>query len=84
MIGTQELIDIRNIADDWLPDTCTIQTKATTAGAMGGIVEAYTATYTLVPCRIDPSGAGSEAVVNFTVEGQSNWVLNIRDRKSVV
>jgi len=76
-ISAKELTDMRAVADDFLPDTCTIQTKATTAGAMGGITEVYTSTYTNVACRLDPSGAGSEAVVNFTVEGKSTWTLNI-------
>lgn len=77
MIGTQELADMRSVADNFLPDTCTIQTKTTTAGAMGGIVEVYANTYTGVLCRIDPSGGGGESVVNFTIEGQSTWMLNI-------
>ena len=76
MIGTQELADLRSVADNYLPDTCTIQTKATTAGAMGGIVEAYTNTYTNVACRLDPK-SGGEAVINFTVEGNTVWMLNI-------
>ena len=77
MISTDELTDMRSVADDFLPDTCTIQVKTTTAGAMGGISETFANTYTSVKCRIDPSGGGGETVINFTVEGKSTWMLNI-------
>ena len=76
MIGTQELTDMRAVADDYLPDTCTIQTKSTSAGAMGGISETFASTYTNVACRLDPKGGG-EGVVNFTIEGNTVWMLNI-------
>jgi head-tail adaptor len=82
-LGTQELADIRSIADDFLPDTCTIQTKTTTAGAMGGISEAYANTYTSVYCRIDPTGNGDEAVVNFTTEGKSTWYINLKYNQAI-
>lgn len=83
MIGTDELASLRGVADDFLPDTCTIQTKTTTTGAMGGIAETYADTYPNVYCRLDPAGAGDEAVVNFTTEGKSTWYLNIKHDQAI-
>lgn len=79
-LSAKELSDMRTIADDFFPDTCTIQTKTTSTGGMGGISESYANTYTGVACRLDPGGArvsGSEAIVNFALEGKSTWMLNI-------
>lgn len=76
-LSAKELTDMRTIADDFFPGTCTIQTKTTTTGGMGGISESYANTYTGVACRLDPGGGGDEAVVNFALEGKSTWMLNI-------
>lgn len=80
-ISSAELTKMRALADDFLPDTCTIQTRATTVDALGGITETYSSTYTLVPCRLDPAGTsagqGSEAMINAAIEGKSMWALNI-------
>ncbi len=76
-LTTQELTDMRVIADDFFPDTCTIQTPTTSVGAMGGIADSYANTYTAVPCRLDPQGVGGETVVNEALEGKSSWMLNI-------
>ena len=67
---------MRQIADDWFPDTCTIQTPTTTQDALGGVVESFADTYTDVACRIDP-GTGNESVSSSVVEGRSRWMLNI-------
>ncbi len=76
-LSAQELTDMRAIADDFFPDTCTIQTPTASVGAMGGIADSYANTYTDVACRLDPQGVGGEAVVNEALEGESSWMLNI-------
>jgi hypothetical protein len=76
-LTTQELTDMRVIADDFFPDVCAIRTPAITIGAMGGITTAWDNTYTDVACRLDPESGGSEAVVNLALEGKSTWILNI-------
>ncbi len=77
-LTAQELTDMRAIADDFFPDTCTIQTPTASIGAMGGIGVSYANTYTNVACRLDPQGpGGGEAIVNEALEGKSGWMLNI-------
>jgi hypothetical protein len=76
-LTAQELTDMRTIADDFFPDTCTIQTPTGSTGAMGGIANSYANTYTDVSCRLDPQGVGGETIVNEALEGKSAWMLNI-------
>lgn len=76
-LSTQELTDMRAIADDFFPDTCTIRTPTQTVGAMGGLVLTFADTYTNVACRLDPQSGGSETIVNEALEGKSAWILNI-------
>lgn len=76
-LSTKELSDMRAMADDWLPDTCTIQTPTTSTGAMGGVSQSFANTYTAVACRVDPMGAGAERIINEALEAESGWWLNI-------
>ena len=76
-LTTDELTDMRAIADDFFPDTCTIQTPTAGVDATGSPTETFVNTYTPVACRLDPAGAGDEAVMNLALEGRSSWWLNI-------
>jgi len=75
-LSSAELNAMRNVADDFFPDTCTIQTVTRTAGATGGITESWANTYTSVKCRLDPRG-GAEGVSSDAVEAIGTWTLNI-------
>jgi hypothetical protein len=76
-LTAQELTDMRAIADNFFPDTCTIQTPTITIGGQGGISTTWNNTYTDVACRLDPQSGGSETIVNEALEGKSTWMLNI-------
>jgi len=76
-LTTDELTDMRAIADDFFPDLCTIQTPTAGVDATGSPTETFVNTYTSVTCRLDPAGAGDEAVMNLALEGRSSWWLNI-------
>ena len=75
-ITAAELAAMRAVADDFLPDTCTIQTVTASQDALGGVTDSYASTYTGVACRLDPS-SGGEGISNNVIEGQSRWMLNI-------
>jgi len=75
-LTAKELAEMRLVADDFLPDSCTIQTLTESADSLGGVSLSWANTYTGVACRLDPVG-GSEAVANLALEGQSGWMLNI-------
>jgi hypothetical protein len=77
VISTAELTAMRAIADDFFPDTCTIQVPTSAVDASGSVVETFANTYTLVPCRLDPTGSGDEAVNNLALQGASSWWLNV-------
>jgi len=51
-LSALELSQIRSDADDYLPDTCTLQTVARTADAYGGWSEVWANTHTSVDCRL--------------------------------
>lgn len=81
-LTTKELTDMRAVADDFFPDTCTISIPGSdTKDALGGIVEGTPTIYTNVACRLDPgasgSGQGRKSIVNDAIEAMSQWVLNI-------
>src|SRR3990172_6888232 len=76
-LTSQELTDMRAIADDFFPDLCTIQVPTASVDSTGSPIETFASTYTSVACRVDPAGAGDEAVMNLALEGQSAWWLNI-------
>jgi hypothetical protein len=76
-LTSQELIDMRAVADDFFPDICTIQTPTDTTDASGGVSTSYANTYTNVACRLDPDTGGGEASNNFALESGSEWWLNI-------
>ena len=74
-ITTAELTGLRIAADNWLSDTCTIQTATTAVDAMGGVTVTFANTYTGVYCRIDPdTSRGAESVRNFTQEGKALYL----------
>lgn len=80
VITAKEMAEMRSIADDYFPDTCTIQTETEAVDALGGITSSWANTHLRVPCRLDPfsgSVAGTEAPTNSALEGQTMWTLNI-------
>ena len=76
-LSAKELSDIRDVADDWLPDTCTIQTKTESVDGLGGISYSWTNTYTSISCRLDPMFQGDEEITNDALEGESVWILTV-------
>ena len=75
-ISAAELAAMRDVADDFLPDTCTIQVLTNTVDSTGSPTQSFANTYTGVACRLDPA-AGNEIVRNLALEGESTWWLNI-------
>lgn len=76
-ISTKELTDMRALADDFFPDTCTIQTATESVDATGSPTVSWANTYTSVACRLDPIGNEGEVVNNLALQGRSGWMLNI-------
>lgn len=78
VVTDSELTKMRAMADDYFPDTCTIQTRTETVDGLGGVVHTWANTYTSVACRLDPVYADrSERVSSGVLEGESAWMLNI-------
>jgi len=77
-LSTGELDQLRNDAESYLPDTCTIQTVARTSDGMGGWTEAWSNTYTSVACRLAPEQtAQAEGVSGDQITAITHWVLTI-------
>jgi hypothetical protein len=77
-IPATELAQLRAIADDWLPDTCTVQVPTATVDALGGVSVSFASTYTGVACRIDPASDGNEQVKNYALEGRTLYAASFK------
>ena len=77
-LSAQELVQLRADAEDYLPDTCTIQTGSNTRTTDGGFTTAFSNTYTSVPCRLAPLQAGQmERLEGDQQTAVTRWVLTI-------
>lgn len=77
-IGALELESLRNAQESILTDTCTIQTVSQSSDGLGGFTDTWANTYTLVPCKLAPLGAGSgreDEGAAFVVG--AGWVLRL-------
>ena len=66
----------RTAAASALPDTCTIQTRTNATDALGETVVTWAATYTSVPCRVDPVRA-SERVAAARDAAEYDFTLTL-------
>ena len=80
-LSTLELNQMRWDTEDYLPDTCTIQTVTLTADGIGGWTEVWANTYTSVACRIwiriGGATGGREQVVGDEPTAVTGWTLNV-------
>lgn len=76
VITAAEMASMRDIADSFFPDLCSVGTVSQGVDSTGSPTETFTATYADVPCRVDPAD-GDEEIRNMALEGQSAWWLNI-------
>ena len=75
-LSTLELTQLRAEAEDYLPDTCTLQTVTRTSDGMGSWTETYSNTYTSIPCRVWQQTGGERDVAGRMSE-VTRWVLNV-------
>jgi len=76
LVSTAELAQLRLDTEDYLPDTCTIQTLTRTKDAIGGSSTTWANTYTSVACRIWQIG-GREVGVGEQPAEVTRWVMNL-------
>ena len=83
-LSTLELAQLRSDADDYMPDTCDIQTVTRTVDAYGGWTEAWADTYETVSCRLAaltttrPEGIDGSELGSFT-----RWLLAVPYNQTV-
>lgn len=75
-LSTLELSQLQADANDYMPDTCTIQAVTRTRDSMGGWTETYANTYTAIPCHIWHQTGGERDVAGRMSE-VTGWVLNV-------
>lgn len=81
MLTAAELASLRDAADDWLPDTCTIQTPTEAVDATGGVTLTWADTYEDVPVRVDPAalgGVAAETIRNFALESKAVFNASLK------
>jgi hypothetical protein len=77
-LSTAELARLRADAEDYLPDTCTIQTVSRASDGLGGWTETWSNTYTGVACRLAPvQTAQGEIVEGEQVSALTRWILTV-------
>lgn len=83
-LSTAELAQLRSDAEDYLPDTCTLQTVAKTSDGMGGWTEVWSDTYTSVTCRLAPEQtAQTEGMTAAQIAAITRWVLTIHHDQAI-
>jgi SPP1 family predicted phage head-tail adaptor len=76
-LSTLELAQLRADQGNYLPDTCTIQTKTSASDGMGGWTDTWSNTYTSVSCRLAPMSPGDESLQAEQLAMGTGWVLTI-------
>lgn len=75
-LSTLELSQLRTDAEDYLTDTCTIQTRTSGKDTAGAPTSSFSNTYTNVPCRIWQK-AGREQVVGDQPAAVTRWIISV-------
>jgi hypothetical protein len=81
MLDSDELTAMRVVANESLPDTCTIQTRTEVDDGAGGIVLSWANTYVEVPCRMAPAiglSAANEDNIGARITGENVWTLTLQ------
>ena len=77
-LTAKELAAMRNVSNDFLPDTCTIQGLTETIGSAGDVQRSYSTLASNVPCRLDPeSNQTGETLSNLAPNATPEYMLNI-------
>jgi hypothetical protein len=72
-----ELAAMRDCAEGYLPDTCTVQTVSRASDGMGGFAETWANTYTSVPCMHSPGGGEAARVIAQQFGVSTVWVTSV-------
>lgn len=83
-LSTAELNQLRNDAEDYLPDSCTLQSRTSGRTTDGGVTFAYTNRGTAIACRL----AGMTTQQGEVLEGEkptalSRWVLTLHHDQAI-
>jgi SPP1 family predicted phage head-tail adaptor len=82
-LSALELAQLRADHEDYMPDTCTIQTKTVAIGAAGGWTETWTDTAT-VDCRLAPTMHGLGEIINAAqLASLTSWVLTVHHDQAI-
>ena len=82
-LSTLEIAQLRADADDYMPDTCIIQSPTITIDAIGGQSTSWAAAAT-VSCRLAPQLAGMGEVINAAqITSPTSWVLTVAHDQAI-
>ena len=77
LLSDVEMGAIRDLAEQAMPDTCTIQTRTET-NTKGSVAVTYANTYTNVKCRMMPGGLRErESVTGEKITEYADYVLTV-------
>lgn len=78
---TADLTRVRDTADDFLPDTCTVRTVTKVVDTSGGRTETVSDVDD-VPCRLGPAG-GAERTAADRIRPGDKWVLTVAHDRAI-
>ena len=78
----RELELMRHEATDWLPDLCTVQTRATAPDGQGGVTETW-ASATNVPCKLNVATLRNAGRFGEQFGMHVNFVLSVRHDQAI-
>jgi len=83
-LSALELAQLRVDAQDYLPDTCTIQTATTARTTIAGYTETFANTYTSVACRLAPLRTDTgEQLEGDQLAAMTRWILTVAHDQAV-
>lgn len=78
-LSAAELAAMRDTADDYLGDTCTISRATVTQDAQGGISSSWANLATGVACRMDePVSGGAEGPINQAIGTAVRFIMHLK------
>jgi len=79
VLTAAQLADMRAMASEALPDTCSILTPTRTPDGMGSESSSWAVSASAVPCRMAPSGLGSNVELERAarVTAVERWTLTL-------
>lgn len=84
LLDSAQIAAMRVVAEQALPDVCTIRRSTDTSDAGGGTTQTWADQATLVPCRVSPIGGGERGMTGSRISDESTHVITLAAKTDVL